>query len=182
MYPRYKEFKRIFYFDLRQVLNSMEYSFLVNTCNISNYVEDKIYLPHGCMVILHCDMDLMCSRSFNMDELGNMRIIFHFAQKIAHIGNMLNTYPREILEKDLSSPIISLAIRKNIIDKNLDPTDLQKIKNLEGLFKKKVEVYLEKIKKYESKINSVNIVGFSDRIKELFKAFINRKHYWEIEK
>jgi hypothetical protein len=177
-YPRFKEFERMFYFDLRQVLYSMEYSFLVNTMYLDNQLENKIYLPHGCMVILHCDMDLMCSPAFDINELNKMRIIFHLAQRICHIGNMLNTYPKEIKEKDFSSPIISLAIEKGLVKRN-ELIELSKLKNLEYEFKKEVNECLKKLKEYEIKIKSVNLYGFSNNLKKLFIEFINRKRYWE---
>ena len=85
-----------FYFDLKQVMNSMEYSFLVNEADFSSNAEDETYLNHGVMVILHCDMDLMCSPNFNYEELKKLRPILHWVQDVAHIGNMLNTYPKEI--------------------------------------------------------------------------------------
>lgn len=180
-YPRFKEFKRMFYFDLRQVLSSMEYSFLVNTINLDNQLENKIYPPHGCMVILHCDMDLMCSPDFDLRDLSNMRVIFHLAQRISHLGNMLNTYPKEIEEKDFSSPIISLATRKELVKRSrLRGYELSRIKSLEPEFKREAEECLEKLKEYENKIESVNIKGFSDSLGKLLREFINREHYWEV--
>lgn len=178
-YPRYKELKNLFFFDLIQVINGMRYSFLVNTLDIENDIENEIYLHHGCMVILHCDMDLMCSRDFDLKELKKIRVIFYLAQKVASIGNMLNTYPREIIEKDLSSPILSLAVRKGLIEKSLDNIDIQKLKELEYIFINRAKEYIIKIKDMEKEINSINIEGFSDKLEWLLQAFINRKRYWE---
>lgn len=178
-YPRYEELRKLFFFDLLQVINAMRYSFLVNTLDIENDIENEIYLHHGCMVILHCDMDLMCSRDFDLKELKKVRVIFYLAQKIASIGNMLNTYPREVIEKDLSSPILSLAVRKGLVDKNLDKIDFQKLKELEHIFIEKAREYIRKIKDLESEVSSINIKGFSDKLEWLLQAFINRKRYWE---
>src|SRR5438876_393113 len=108
LYPRFGEFERIFYFDLRQVLSSMLYSYLANTEGIENPVETNFYSSYGCVVELAMDMDLMCSPAFDMKELGPMRTVASLAQKIAHIANLLTTYPSELVERDVSSPIISL--------------------------------------------------------------------------
>lgn len=178
-YPRYEELRKLFFFDLLQVINAMRYSFLVNTIDIENDIENEVYLHHGCMVILHCDMDLMCSRNFDLKELKRVRVILYLAQKIASIGNMLNTYPREIKEKDLSSPILSLAVRKDLVDKNLDKIDFQKLKELEYIFVEKAREYIRKVKDLESEVSSINIKGFSDKLEWLLQAFINRKRYWE---
>ncbi|MEM5870668.1 MAG: hypothetical protein QW758_01805 [Candidatus Aenigmatarchaeota archaeon] len=178
-YPRYEELSYIFFFDLHQVINSMRYSFLVNTLDIENEIENEIYLHHGCMVILHCDMDLMCSKDFDLSELKNIRVIFYLAQKVASIGNMLNTYPREVIERDFSSPIISLAIRKGLITKNLDDNDIKKLKRLEVLFINRAKSYIQKVRKLEEDIKSINIKGFSNKLEWLLNSFINRKRYWE---
>ena len=68
-FPRYSEFKDIFYFDLHQFMNCNRYSYLVNTKGISNFTEDKNNLQHGVMVLTHCNLDLMCSPDFNYKEL-----------------------------------------------------------------------------------------------------------------
>ena len=68
-FPRYDEFKDIFYFDLHQFMNCNRYSYLVNTKGISNFTEDKNNLQHGVMVLTHCNLDLMCSPDFNYKEL-----------------------------------------------------------------------------------------------------------------
>jgi len=181
-YPRYDEFKDIFFFDLDQVMNSMRYSFLINTSNFSNYQEDKMYLNHGVMVILHCDMDLMCSPSFKYEELGKLRPILHYVQDIAHIGNMLNTYHKEIHEADFSSPIISMAIREGLIDKNKVIQDPDyAYKRLEPLvlrFQERMENNLNKIKFLSNNINSININDFYERLKEVWNDFLNREKYW----
>jgi len=168
-YPRYKEFEGIFYFDLRQVLSSIEYGSLINTYGLDNSFEMNHHSPYGVAVILFLDMDLMCMPSFDLKELRTMRSISFLAQKVAHIANVLGTYPREVLEKDMSSPIISLAIRKGIISKEElgDRATLQKLKQLEWIYRSKALSYAEKISTYEKQIRSVNIRGFSQMLGDL---------------
>ena len=182
-YPRYNEFEELFYFDLDQVLDSMRYSFLVNTMEIDNFIENKIYPYHGVMVILHCDMDLMCSPDFDKRELSDIRPIFHWAQEISHIGNMLNTYPREIRERDYTSPIISLALRKGVITRediiNAPDSTEEKLKIFLPYYKKKVKDNFHRIEKQADKIKSVNLKNFSKNLREVYGEFLKRKHYWE---
>src|SRR5436853_7760202 len=95
----------------------MIYSSLVNSLGLDNPLEMNMYSSYGCMVMLAMDMDLMCSSTFDMRDLGRMRVVGFLAQRVAHIGNMLNTYPGELAEKDVSSPIISAARNSGLIDK-----------------------------------------------------------------
>ncbi|UCB58809.1 MAG: hypothetical protein JSV67_00495 [Thermoplasmatales archaeon] len=182
-YPRFDEFKDIFYFDLDQVMNSMRYSYLVNTSDFSSMIEDELYLNHGVMVILHCDMDLMCSPNFNFEELKKLRPILHWVQDVAHIGNLLNTYPKEIQEADFSSPIISLGVREGLIDKSTIINDPEYAKaNLLPLvsrFEQKMIDNLEKIKNNAVSIKSINLIDFYNRLKEVWEAFLNREQYWD---
>ena len=182
-YPRYDEFKDIFYFDLDQVMHSMRYSFLVNSTDISNSLEDNIYSNHGVMVILHCDMDLMCSPGFDYEELKKLRPILYWAQDIAHIGNMLNTYPREIIEGDFSSPIIALGLIEGIIQKKMIIEDpeyaLENLQPLVSHFKTRMENNLQKIKEHADDLKSVNIKEFYGRLKNVWESFLQRPHYWE---
>ncbi len=179
-YPRFNEFKRIFYFDLRQVMSSMEYSFLVNETHLDNSFENKIYLPNGCMVVLHCDMDLMCSPDFDMKDLGNIREVFYLAQRISHLGNMLNTYPKEIKEKDYSSPIISLAKRKGFIKKDGEIKE-DSLKKLESDFKNEIKLLSEELLSYSDKIKSVDINKVADKYSHVYGSFLKRNRYWELE-
>lgn len=182
-YPRYDEFKDIFYFDLDQVMNSMRYSFLVNISDFSSIIEDELYLNHGVMVILHCDMDLMCSPNFNFDELKKLRPILHWVQDVAHVGNLLNTYPKEIQEADFSSPIISLGLREGLIEKSTIINDPEYAKaNLQPLvsrFEERMINNLEKIKNNAVSVKSINIIDFYNRLKEVWDAFLNREKYWD---
>jgi hypothetical protein len=182
-YPRFDEFKDIFYFDLDQVMNSMRYSYLVNTSDFSSMIEDELYLNHGVMVILHCDMDLMCSPNFNFEELKKLRPILHWVQDVAHIGNLLNTYPKEIQEADFSSPIISLGVREGLIDKSTIINDPEYAKaNLLPLvsrFEQRMIDNLEKIKNNAVSIKSINLIDFYNRLKEVWEAFLNREQYWD---
>lgn len=172
-YPRFKEFERIFYFDMRQVLQSMIYSYLGNTDGIENPVETGFYSSYGCLVEVALDMDLMCSPSFDMRELGSMRSVACLAQKVAHVGNLLTTYANELVERDVSSPIISLALRKGVIRREElgDKAALPKVSKLEWVFKNKAYCYIRKVAEYEKEIRSINIKGFSDYLLELIERF-----------
>lgn len=183
LYPRYNEFEDIFDFDLRQVMNTMRYSLLVNTANMSNLTEDKIYLHHGVMVILHCDMDLMCSPFFNYEELENLRPILYLVQDVAHIGNMLNTYPKEIEELDFSSPIISLGLRKGLIHKKMiirNPNAARKrLATLVPVFEKRIKNDLNQIKSRANDLESIDIDTFYKQLKVVWDKFLKRREYWQ---
>lgn len=172
-YPRFKEFERIFYFDLRQVLSSMMYSYLANTEGIENPIETSFYSSYGCLVEVAMDMDLMCSPAFDMRELGLVRTVACLAQKVAHVGNMLTTYPSEVLEHDVSSPIISLALRKGLIrpDELGDASAIPKLSKMEWVFKNRAHTYIRKVAECEKEIRSINLRGFSDFLTELIGKF-----------
>jgi len=172
-YPRFKEFERIFFFDLRQVLSSMMYNYLANTDGIENPIETSFYSSYGCLVEVAIDMDLMCSPAFDMRELGLVRTVACLAQKVAQVGNMLTTYPSEVLECDVSSPIISLALRKGVIRKDElgDQSIIPKLNKLEWVFKSRAHSYIRKVAEYEKEIRSINLRGFSDFLTELITKF-----------
>lgn len=182
-YPRYNEFKELFYFDLDQFLDSVRYSFLINTMKVDNTLEDRIYLHHNLMVILYCDIDLMCSPNFKKEELGKLRPVLHWVQDITHIGNIISTYPRETKERDFSSPIISLGLRKGLItgeDVINDPKNAAgRLKPLIPYFKERVEDNFRKIEENADKIESIDIREFSKRLRRVYKSFLERAQYWE---
>jgi hypothetical protein len=103
-YPLYKKYEIAFDFDIKMFLNSMEYSKLVNTYpNGVNLMENDAYAHHGMVVMIQADMDLMCSKRFDDSEFGTLRELIYLSQKMAKLGNLIATYPRELLESDMSS-------------------------------------------------------------------------------
>lgn len=180
--PRYDEFKEIFFFDLEQVMNSMKYSYLINTSDFSNFTEDERYLNHGVMVLLHCDIDLMCSPDFEYEELRKLRPILYSVQDVAHLGNMINTYPKEIQEADFSSPIISMAIREGLIEKNTVINNpeytIASVQPLVSKFEERMKNDLEKIQTHANEIETINIYEFYQRLKNVWEAFLKREQYW----
>ena len=184
-FPRYSEFEDIFFFDLKQIMISMEYSWLTNVYNYcNNFIEVDNYGHHGVMVMLHCMMDIMCSKNFDKNELGKARTAFFLAQRIARIGNMLNTYSREIIEKDISSPILTKTIEENIISYSdfdeLPSSEIEKrVKNLEPLFAEEVTTYLDKITEISKRVHSVDLQKFMLDRKSIHEKFIKRIRYWE---
>jgi len=183
-YPRYEEFKDIFFFDLDQFLNSIKYGYLANTMDLYNITECKIYSPHNMMIILYLDMDLMCHPSFKKDELKKVRPIFHHIQDIMHIGNALNTFPREIEELDLSSPVISIGLSEGVIKKDdIVRQPKQVLANLEYLvpyFKNRVEENFEKIEDIGFTVESIDFREFYPRLKKIWEGFLQRPEYWKI--
>src|SRR2546427_13123760 len=96
----------------------MMYSSLANTDGIENPIETSFYSSYGCLVEVAIDMDLMCSPAFDMKELGLVRTVACLAQKVAHVGNMMTTYPSEDLGGRRIIQIITLDLRKGLIRHN----------------------------------------------------------------
>lgn len=176
-YPRYKEFKDIFEYDLKQVLNSMHYSYLVNkNPGLINLIEAKLCNSHNMIVFLYSDIDLMVSPRFNKDELTQMRTIFWHAQQMARIGNWLSTWKRELREDDLSSGVLAYAITNKVLSKDeLNTLSRDEvIKKIENSDMKKYFINswrknYRKIQKIAPMIKSVDVNAYLKGLENLFK-------------
>lgn len=114
--PRYNEFRGEFFLAIRNVAESMEFSFLVN--------KNKIAYPYylvvqnkgpSTMVAVLSILDLMASENFDAPELGKAIALFKMADVAAMLNNAVNTWKKEIIERDYSSPVISLALEKKLV-------------------------------------------------------------------
>jgi hypothetical protein len=186
-YPKYKEFKKIFYYDIRQIINALRYNYLINTNHcLINETEYWLYSPHTMQIITLATIDLMCIPEFDISELGIMREIMFQAQKMGRIGNCISTWEREIKDNDFTSAIIANALENNTImlyelKKENYRKLIKKIKNgktEEKILKNWEECYLQ-ISKLSKKIKSIKINEVSLGVKKLFTMYlaIRKKKY-----
>lgn len=183
-YPRYDEFENIFNFDMDRFLDSIKYGFLINTSNIGNVLENGLYSYQNMMIMVFLDMDLMCSPIFNKNELNKFRPIAHWIQDICHVGNILSTYEREVMEEDFSSPIIALGLEKGLftkedVIKNQDDV-LKWLVTLVPIFQARVEEDFQKIQDHVTTVKSIDLNELYSRLKKIYKCFLERPNYWEI--
>ncbi len=163
-YPRYKEFKDIFYYDIRQFLNTALYSQLINTKQeFINLVEHEAYSHHNMQGMVCLDIDLMCSPTFDIKEAGLFREVSWITQQMGRIDNLIVTWQKEIYENDFTSGVFAYSIKNNIIKVD----DLKKSKEMvikqiqtsrtEEYFLKQWEDYYKKLTYLAKSIHSVNI-------------------------
>jgi hypothetical protein len=122
--PKYCNYRGEFFLAIRNVAESMEFSYILNKNKViypfSQVIKNK---AASTMVAVHSILDLMCSSDFDDSELGNAISLFKMADIVATLDNAIYTWKREIIERDYSSPIISLALEKKLINFN----DFEKI-------------------------------------------------------
>ena len=182
-FPRHSEFGEIIKFDIKQLLNSMEYSCLVNKNKyLINSSEYSMYLSHNMQLIVDIMFDLCCSLKFEKRELGLIRKVILYAQYMTRIGNWITTWEREIKEDDFTSGVFAYAVEKKIISiEDLDKKNI--IKLVEKIKKSKAERYFleeweynyQLIKKMRSKIKTVEVNDFLLFLeKVIFAHFISR--------
>lgn len=184
---RYEEFKDNFIHGIRNVGKAMEFSFLVNKENIicpSSYlIENR---SASTMVYVHCILDLMASPHFNKKEIGKALPLFKMADTVAMLSNTVNTWPREILERDKSSPLIALGLERGIITfDELQNSNRKEIENKLSPLVKDIEIMTDKVledmKEYvhKTKIESFDADKFVGNYSKVKKAFKARAKYWE---
>ncbi|ELZ05609.1 hypothetical protein C482_01816 [Natrialba chahannaoensis JCM 10990] len=124
--PRATEFGDLLAFDLRQVLDAIEYSLLANRDpNLVSEQELWTYDSANMMVFVHALTDLANAPTFDRAELASLRQVLDRTQRMARIGNWLATWQRELAEGDYSSGVVVRAIETGVID----PTELQHLRS-----------------------------------------------------
>lgn len=143
--PKYQNFRGEFFLAIRNVAESMEFSYIVNKNKViypfSQVIKNK---AAATMVVVHSVLDLMCSDDFDASELGNAISLFKMADIVATLDNAIFTWKREIIERDYSSPIISFALEKKLIKFN----DFEKIsvEKMEGCLLPLLDILSDELK------------------------------------
>jgi hypothetical protein len=114
--PRHEKMREVFDYDLRQPLNAMDYSRVINDhLSMANLKGTEHYGPHNMVMFPYADIDVMHSPSFEFSEFGELRELIWDLQKMARIGNWLTTWEREIHEGDYTAGIVVYALRNDVI-------------------------------------------------------------------
>jgi hypothetical protein len=162
-------------FDVKQIVDSMEYSYLINrNVYVANFEELCTYDPYNMMLFAYVDVDLAFSHAFDRRDLPQLRAIVPKAQEMAWIGNWITTWEREVRENDFSSGVVVQAIEKGVItredllrlrdgelDGGSDPlVDAIADRRLEGEFVEQWQENRRQILRRASDIESVDVESF----------------------
>lgn len=120
--PRHDEFEENLYFDLRSVIQAMDYARVQNaTPEMTNLSGTRHYGPHNMVMFPYAAVDLMHSPSFERRELGTLRQLIWELQPMARIGNWITTWEREVYEADYSAGVVVEAIERGVVEPSVDP-------------------------------------------------------------
>ncbi len=114
--PCRDEFGATFAFDVKQNLNAIDYSYLVNQhLEMATLDESQTYDCRNMMLFTYAGIDLMHSPSFDRDEFGTLRSAVLRAQRMARIGNWITTWEREVHEGDYTSGVVVFALENGVV-------------------------------------------------------------------
>lgn len=115
IFTHFETFKFILQFDIEQIYACNRYSSLIGISpELQNLTESRILGPHNMGIIAAGMIDLMAVKNFFPDELGLCRTVFHLAQRLGRISNLIYTLEREIKEGDMTNEILIAAKEKSI--------------------------------------------------------------------
>lgn len=182
-FPNYEKYRYALEFDLLQFINSMKYARFVNTFKeAANIIETEAYVHHSMYVLIQMDLDLMCSKGFKDSEFGMLREVGYITQRMAKIGNLLGTYPRELLEEDMSSEAVIRFLKDHGADFKFK---LNKILNKESRYPKFEEKLIEEwqkeyqmAKEVAPNIKSVNMEDFMKEREFIQQAYEIKINFW----
>ncbi len=114
--PRADEFREMLEFDLRQSLNTMEYTRLVSADpRIATPQSIERHDVYNMLLFIYTDIDLAFSPGFDQDEFAAFRELVWDAQRLARISNWVTTWEREIREGDYTSKVVLCAIERGVV-------------------------------------------------------------------
>ncbi|WP_147587286.1 hypothetical protein [Halorubrum lipolyticum] len=169
--PRYAEFADLFEYDVRQTINAMDYSRVLNdNPRGANRAEAERFDAYNMAMFPYACVDLMHSHSFERRELGALRSLLCELQQMARIGNWLTTWERELVEGDISSGILVCALRRNVITQAevTEPDEataerlIERVKShgIESEFTREWEIRCRAVRKRTAELDSVDAEAF----------------------
>lgn len=182
-FPRYREFEEILEFDYRQLLNTMRYAYLVNrTPQLLNSTEHDLYQPHNMHMMISGTLDLMCSSTFDVEELSLVRQALWHGQVMGRIGNMVSTWEREIREGDFTSGVFAATIERGVLAAAdlavMAPTELVSTIESSGVigdFLREWERRRNRICAIAGKVTSVDLSRFAAGLEELLRFHLGSR-------
>lgn len=115
-FPKFNDFEGIFQYDVAQMLNALEYSYLVSrNIYLLNTTEAYAYFSHVMQVLTNITLELMCRPELKNQEFGQLRKAIWHAQKMSRIGNWISTWERELVEQDYTSWIFISALEQGVV-------------------------------------------------------------------
>lgn len=115
-FPRYADFKHIFFFDYETLIHQAKYAFLINrNPSVICEKEGRIEQAYGTQIMNNANFDLLCSEDFDVNELGPFREIVLEAQEMCGIANWIATWEREVDVSDFTSGVIATALRRKVV-------------------------------------------------------------------
>lgn len=158
--PYYKKFKEIIKFDIKQILNGMDYAYLINeNPNLINEIESQIYLSHNTPATISYMIDLSCIPNFDMKNLKLVRKIAWYAQIMTRIANWISTWEREMKEDDFTGSLFLYASENNLF--KTVRTKKEYKRNVYKIDKPMVERYF--LKQWESLYKMIYRFGRENR-------------------
>lgn len=115
--PRFAEFREVFEFDLRQLVNAVHHGYLVNeTPELATASETDAYHRHNMAIFTYADLDLMFSPGFETGDLRELRETTWEMQRLGRICNCVTTWERELDEADPTSDVVVEALTAGVVD------------------------------------------------------------------
>ena len=114
--PRAAEFEPLFRFDVRQALQSVDYSALLGRYpGLVGERELWTYDVYNMMLFPFADIDLANAPAFETDDLATVRDLVARGQRLARIGNWIATWQRELAEGDYSAGVVARALETGVV-------------------------------------------------------------------
>lgn len=190
--PRAAEFVELLQFDLRQALQAIEYSYLVNQYpGLVSERELWRYDAHNMLIFVYADIDLANASSFDSSELSPLRQVCDRTQRMARIGNWLSTWKRELAEGDYSSGVVAHALENGVISsdqveairRESNDATVESVADAiiesgaEGYFLDRWETEYEEAKQFASSIESVDIDAYLEGFETVFDYHMASEGY-----
>ena len=176
--PRYDEFADVFEYDVRQTINAMDYSRVLNEMPwAANRAEAERYDAYNMALFTYATVDLMYSPTFRQRELGTLRSLLCELQQMARIGNWLTTWERELAEGDVSSGIAVCALQRGVITpaevSDPDPDAVERLveriesHGIEAEFIREWEIRSRAVRKRTGELKSIDASAIIDGLEHV---------------